>query len=47
MDSYMDQYRTGQLDGMHIADGDDGEKYQARDEARNGVQVNMRDVPAD
>ena len=29
MDSHMDQYRTGQLDGRHIADGDDGEKYQA------------------
>jgi len=26
MDSYMDQYRTGQLDAMHIADGDEGEK---------------------
>ena len=24
MDSYMDQYRTGQLDAMHIADGDEG-----------------------
>ena len=38
MDSYM-EYRTGQLD----ADGDEGEKH----EARNSVQVNMRDVPAD
>jgi hypothetical protein len=47
MDSYMDQYRTGQLDAMHIADGDEGEKYQARHEARDGVQVNMRDVPSD
>jgi len=26
MDSYMDQYRTGQLDAMHIADGNEGEK---------------------
>jgi len=26
MDSYMDQYRTGQLDAMHTADGDEGEK---------------------
>jgi hypothetical protein len=25
MDSYMDQYSTGQLDAMHIADGDEEE----------------------
>jgi hypothetical protein len=45
MDSYMDQYRPVERHAYYRRRR--GGKYQARHEARNGVQVNMRDVPAD